>query len=356
MYITFRNGSENEKLIVLVENQKYIINPGEYTHVFCSSNITEFIAETAAFDELKEAAEEIGSDPEKKSFKDKIFTKLAKKFVEKMPEMVLNISVKYEVTCNESQNAVVNLFGGTYSVCDGKAADFFELVPVGYVFVRAETDSGCIRVADARAVNRKQYLRLVRNFLLFVNWKFIFLDLFCFIPEYFVNRFYSSKIYIKMLFAGFYKLPSDKRAEKLAEKECEGEKKEKKGCLSGFIKVLIVFAVLGGICWWAISSEPDVVISADFQSVVCFDEMFVRIDGELPEDAEKVFLEDFFAYYPLADGEYDSDNYYCYIYEDPKGDRYMWLKDGCSKEENEDKEYDDYENPLVYKSTGEVTD
>ncbi len=34
------------------------------------------------------------------------------------------------------------------------------------------------------------------------------------------------------------------------------------------------------------------------------------------------------------------------------GTRYMWLKDNCTKEENADKGYEDYENPLVYKSAG----
>lgn len=47
------------------------------------------------------------------------------------------------------------------------------------------------------------------------------------------------------------------------------------------------------------------------------------------------------------------DNYYCYIYEDSEGNRYMWLKDGCTEDENADKEYEDYENPIVYISIGE---
>ncbi|MBQ7118191.1 MAG: hypothetical protein IJN88_08280, partial [Clostridia bacterium] len=75
--------------------------------------------------------------------------------------------------------------------------------------------------------------------------------------------------------------------------------------------------------------------------------------GGLPSDAEDVFLEDYTAFYPLADGEYDIDNYYCYIYETPDGTRYMWLKDNCTDKENAKKDYEDYENPLVYKSVRE---
>ena len=51
---------------------------------------------------------------------------------------------------------------------------------------------------------------------------------------------------------------------------------------------------------------------------------------------------------------YDIDNYYCYIYETTDGTRYMWLKDNCTNEENEKKNYKDYKNPLVYKSVGET--
>jgi len=53
---------------------------------------------------------------------------------------------------------------------------------------------------------------------------------------------------------------------------------------------------------------------------------------------------------------YDIDNYYCYIYETTDGTRYMWIKDNCTDEENKDKDYEDYDNPLVYKSVGEAQD
>lgn len=103
-----------------------------------------------------------------------------------------------------------------------------------------------------------------------------------------------------------------------------------------------------------ISFYCDVIISEDLNSVVCFDEKFVKIDGGLPSDAVDVFLEDYYAYYPLDNGEYDSDSYYCYIYETPDGTRYMWLKDNCTSEESEDMDYEDYDKPLVYKSAGTI--
>ena len=133
--------------------------------------------------------------------------------------------------------------------------------------------------------------------------------------------------------------------------EEETEEKKKHGCLTGILKVLLIVGVFVLIGAWASSSEPDIIISEDFQSVYYFDETFVRTDGKLPEDAKKTFLENYSAAYPIGDGEYDEVNYYCYVYEDSMGNRYLWLQDNY--DEDFDKAYEDYENPMVYKSTGE---
>ncbi len=359
MYISFKNNSESSKMIVSVENQKYAINPGGTVDVFCHGEHIEFTAQTAAFDELIDGINEIDSDVKNESLKERILFKLTKKFAEKIPEAVLDTSVRYELSGFKSQNVTVNLTEGAYSVCDGEIADFLDLLPIGFVFSRAETEGGQIKVVDATAINRKKFLKLVRNILLFMHWGLIFVDLFYFIPEYLTIKYFSSHFYIKKLFTVLYSKPADERRNLLSEKELIYEednnngKRKKKGCLSGIIKVFIVLLILGGVCFWAMTSEPDTIISEDFQSVVCFDEVFVKIEGGLPEDAEKVFLGDYTAYYPLPDGEYDMDNYYCYIYEDSAGSRYIWLKDGCSNAENADKGYSDYESPLVYKSTGQ---
>lgn len=358
MYITFNNTSTNSKMTVTLENQKHIINPGQSADVFCCGEKVEFWSQTSAFDEIYDLADELDSEETNGNLKDKILNKVAKKFVEKMTELVLNVSLKYEVRLENMQDKVINLYDGIYSVCDGKIADILDLTPVGIVFVRAEAENGQIKVVEANPTNRKEYLKTTRNFLLWSNHWFLSIDWFLFIPEYSLARYYSSQGYLKKLFSGFYGKPASEREELFAEKESNYEKEEKngKGCLKGFVVFLIVVAVLGGFVFWAMTSDPDVIVSEDFETVVCFDETFTRIDTGLPQDAEKVFLEEFNAYYALPDGEYDMDNYYCYIYEDSAGERYMWLKDDCGDESNEDKDYYEYENPLVYKSVGEQTE
>ncbi|MBQ4348204.1 MAG: hypothetical protein IJC79_01130 [Clostridia bacterium] len=359
MYISFKNNSTSNKVFLSVGNQKYVINPGETTEVFCQGEPIQFTAQTAIFEKLIDGINEIGIETKNESLKDRILFKLTKKFAKKIPEVVLDTSVEYELSNFRNQNVTVNLTEGGYSVCDGEIAGFLDLLPVEIIFSRAETEDGQIRVVDATATNRKKFIRLMRNILLFYHWGLFFLDLFYFIPEYTLIKYFSSHFYIKKLFTGLYSKPADERRNLLSEKELIYEednnntKRKNKGCLSSILKVFIVLLILGGVCFWAMTSEPDTIISEDFQSVVCFDEVFVKIEGGLPEDSEKVFLGDYTAYYPLPDGEYDMDNYYCYIYEDSAGSRYMWLKDGCSKAENVDKEYSDYESPLVYKSTGQ---
>lgn len=354
MYITFRNNSTSGKMMISAENQKYIIEPESSVEVFCQSQKIVFEAQNASLGELTDMVNELDEEAKSYRFKDKMIAKLVKKFAEKLPELMLDISVKYEADISNSQNAVIDLDDGAYSVCDGDFADFIDMVPVGFIFSRAETDSGSIRVVDVTAMNRKKYLKLVRGILLFSHWGLFFVDLFFFIPEYLLQKIFSSHFFIKKLFVGLYNKPADRREKLLYKKEQMYEGEDKKGCLGGIIKVIIFLLLVGGICYWAVTSEPEVIISEDFQSIVCFDETFVKIDGGLPENAEDVFLEDYWAYYPLPDGGYDMDNYYCYIYETPDGTRYMWLKDNCSKEENADKDYDDYEAPLVYKSEGKA--
>ena len=181
------------------------------------------------------------------------------------------------------------------------------------------------------------------------------INLLFFVPEYLIIKLLSSNYYIKYLISGLYKKSAEEREKILIKKEQVYEEKEKKQAqLPSWAKVIAVIVALCGLFIWGMEGGPDVIISEDFSSVVCFDETFVKFDGGLPDDAEDVFLEDYAAFYLLADGEYDMDNYYCYIYETPEGTRYMWVKDNCADKESAKKDYEDYDNPLVYKSVGET--
>ncbi len=357
MYVTFKNNSTGAKMIVTLQNQKHIINPESSVEVFVQSANFRFLAESSALDELIDAVNEIDDSDKNDSLKNRVLTKLAKKAAEKLPDTVLNTCVEYEVNGADCSNIVVKLSDGVRGVCNGSLADLLDLVPLIYVFPRAESEKGIVRIADVNITNRKKFLKLVRNLLLFMHSGLTAINLLFFVPEYLLVKLLSSKFYIKAWLSTLYRKTFDERECILKESEERYENEStKKKRFSTVLKAFIVIAVVLGILSWGITSEPDVIISEDFQSVVCFEETFVKTDSGLPSDAEEVFLEDYAAFYPLADGEYDMDNYYCYIYETPDGTRYMWLKDNCSNKDNKNKAYEDYENPLVYKSAGETED
>ncbi len=350
MYITFRNNSTGADMLVTLANQKHIIKPCNTVDLFCNGEKIVFTAETAALHELIDAVNEIDDKDKSAGLKDRILTKLTKKAFGKLPDTVLNTAVQYEVSGADACNTVIDLYDGAWAVCDGKVADFLDVVPVCSVFARAEASNGNIKVSDTQSLNRKQYLKLVRNVLLFQTAGLTSLNLLFFIPEYLIVKFFASAFYMKRMLTSLYAKSPAERENILNQKAQRMDSEaEKKGCLPAILKGLIVLSVFILLAVWAMTSPPDVVISEDFSTVVCFEETYIKTDERLPADAKDVFLEDYGAWYPLEDGGYDTESYYCYIYETPDGERWLWLKDNCTDAASKNKDYADYEKPLVYK-------
>ena len=350
MYVTFKNNSTGSDMTIVLEKQKYVIKPRSSVDVFCRTENFTFLAATDALTELIDAVNEIDDKDKTDSLKNRILTKITKKAFQKLPDTVLNTTVQYEVSGANAYNTVIDLYDGAQAVCGNKIADFLDVIPVCSVFPQAETTSGSIRVADANNTNRRTYRKLIRNILLFQNIGLTSLNLLFFLPEMLIINFLSSDFYMKKMLTSLYTKSADERKNILAARaERSDFSAKKKGRFPAILKILIILFVLGTIIFWGITDSPDVLISEDFNTVVCFEETYIKTDEALPPDAKDVFLEDYWAWYPLGDDEYDTDNYYCYIYETPDGERWLWLKDNCSDKANKDKDYADYKNPLVYK-------
>ncbi len=353
MSITFINKSRTNKIRLSFEKVDYCLEPQSSLDI---PSVAEKAVFTCEIEPLDYVGEFKPDEFKAEKFKEKCLRKAATKFFEKMPEMALYTAITYEVQ-STSEHAVVELNDAVYSACDGDVADFFDLMPALYCFPQAESSFCSIKPIKAKNANKKQYLKLQRKIMLFLYWGLLFLRIFEFIPAYAVLKYYISNFYITATLKKLYNLPRGEReiliAEKLGDEESNRPKK-KKSLLKGFIKALIVIIILGGVIFWGMTSEPEVILSEDFSQIQCYDETFVKVDTPLPEDAKKVFLDEHTVYYILPDGEYDMENYYCYIYETESGERYLWLKDDCSLSENKNKQYEDYENPIVYKSVGET--
>lgn len=352
MHVTFKNESKSSKSIITVENCRYVINPLSSVEVFCNGSAFEFFAESSAMQELADAANEIENNSNNDKLKDRILTRLAKKAAEKAADAALNSVIRYNVFSVDGADITITLTEGAFPLFTGRFADLLDILPVPYVFLRAESENAVLTVSDVKILNRKKYLKLVRGVLLFMHAGLTAINLLFFLPEYFLIKLFTSSIFVRMLISGLYrKSPQDRqRILNKREEMCE-ERSDNSGCFSTILKIAVLVSLFLGFCIYSMFTDPDVIISEDFSSVVYFDETFVKIDSALPSDAKKVFLEDSIAYYPLSDGEYDAVNYFCEIYESDDGTRYMWLQDNCSDPQSADMEYSDYDNPLVYIST-----
>lgn len=351
VFVTFINSDEFCKVVVTCENRRYTVEPFGSIEVPLFSLKKEFTAELI----FPDFSDEFNKAEKPVKFTEKVLHRLAKKFTQKLPEMTINTQVTYELMGNDGDCEVIFNSGG-YSSCDGEIADLvFDMMPVCYAFAQAETNKGTLSVTGVKVLNKKAYLKIQRRFMLFMDWGLFLPDLFLFIPKYSAVRFfYASDFYISRLIKGFYKVTPSERAEIFRKKEVQLEKVNSKGgCFLDVLKVLIFIAALIGIALWALSGDAEVVVSSDYSTVTYLDEIFVKTEGGLPQDAEKVFFGDFYADYPETDGTYDTNSHYVYLYVDSKGDRYLWLKTDYDNAYNRDKPYEEYGEPLVYKAIGE---
>ncbi len=307
MFVTFFNRCDDNKIVLRVNSSVFTIDPQSGVNIPVGVDKISFSVEILPVDLCSGLENEV----KPKKFTEKILFRLAKKFAEKLPEMGLYANCDYEIS-EITGDMTVELYDGVYSVADGNVADYlFDMVPVIYSFARAEVFSGKLKFVKAQLMNRKKYLKLVRNLLLFVDTDLFFPNLVFFIPKYILTRFFATGFFLSRILARLYRLPVADRVHRIDAKAKLTDVDNKKGCLSSVIKTLIAFAVLFALVFLIASSEPDVVVSKNFKTVECFDEVFVQIAGGLPDDAERVFLQDYSAYYPMAEDEYDMDSYYC---------------------------------------------
>ena len=348
MNITFENISKVQSVKICINNTCYVIEPENSVEITTADSKAVFNAELIPVD----FSDEFDNGIEDVKLKDKILFKAAKKFTEKIPDMALNIAATYEFSTKHN-NVIIELSDCEYSVADGEIADFFDMCPIAYAFPRAEGTFGDFTVNSAKVTNRKRFFKLYRTAQLMM-------DYFYFVVIYSLAKFYASDMYIEKFLRKFYSVSCAERTkileEKLAylEKRAEKEGTVKHGCLIDLLKISLVILALGGLSYWAVSSDPEVIISEDFSEIICYDETFERYNGSIPDDANDVFLEEYYAERLLNNGEYeDEEGYYCYIYEDSAGNRYMWLQEDYDNEYNRNKTYKDYDDPKIYVSVTE---
>lgn len=251
MNVTFRNLSSDSTVILSVGNSTYPLKPESEIYIPYLNSGASFTAEIKPVDLLEDFEE----DSEGENFKERILYKLTKKFAEKLPELQIYTAVTYELksTCDD---VTVEFKDTSDASCVGNVCDFFDMVPVAYSFAKAETAFGTLTVTDVKTTNKKQYLKLLRKVLLFIDWGLIFPDLFFFIPKYLVTKMLSSNWYIAKRIKKLYEMSPEERIGYLHKREKELDaQSENSGCLMDILKVLIVFLFIAALFIWANSSE-----------------------------------------------------------------------------------------------------
>lgn len=258
MYLTLINNSESNRMTVTAESGFFTVDPGASAEILFPSRKIEFSAKLSPFEVLTDAIDEMNAEVKKYKFKDKIIAKLTDKFAKVITDTVLNVELKYTVDLQGCENAVINLYDGVYSVCDGMFAEFLEMMPIMYSFCRAETECGTVNISDVTLLNRKKYLKFFRNCLLFANSSLIIVDWFFFIPSYLIIKFFASKFFVRRLMTRLYGKTVDERKKIIDKKEELYEKEDKgRGCLLTLLKLVIIFAVLALLVIWANSETGE---------------------------------------------------------------------------------------------------
>ena len=257
MFITFRNNSADCRIKLNINDTSYLLESGKNVEVSVFDDVVSFSAETLPEDLTA------GWDEEEtpKKLKDRILFKLAKKFAEKIPELGLYSICEYELS-EITNGMTVELYDGGYSVLDGKISEwFFEMVPIVFTFARAEVISGKLKFKRAKLVNRKKFLKIVRNILLFIDTDLFLPNLLFFIPKYIVERFIATSVFLTLIMKWLYSMPVTDRVHRINVKLKDVDITSKKSRLVSAIKIIIAVAVIFGLCVMIGSSEPDPVES-----------------------------------------------------------------------------------------------
>lgn len=246
MYINFMNKS-GDNFIIHTEKENFPIEPEGFARVFFAGEKAVFSSEIRPVDFLDGFEDE---QPEK--LKDRLIYRAVKKLAEKLPETELNTLLTYELSDAVADEITVELRNGAYPLCAGNFADFFDMVPIVYSFARCETEEGTLKILKAKTNNRKEYLRLFRKIILFLDWGLILPDLFLFIPKYILAKVLTSNMCIARVIGGLYNLSETERTNVIEKRiNAIDKEEENKGCLKSLLYLLLAVVIVAMLFIWA---------------------------------------------------------------------------------------------------------
>lgn len=311
MFITFRNNSADCRIKLNINDTSYLLESGKNVEVCVYDDTVTFFVETLPEDLTT------GWDTQEspKKLRDRILYKLAKKFVEKIPELGLYSVCEYELS-EITNGMIVELYDGGYSVLDGKLADFlFEMVPVIFTFARAEVMSGKLKFKRAKLVNRKKFLKIVRNLLLFIDTDLFLPNLIFFIPKYVVERFVVTSTVLTIIMKWLYGMSVTDRVHRINAKLKDVDITSKRSILSAVIRTVLAILIIFGIVYLIASSEPDPV-----ESIGSYESSEFYTSGGFQDYTD-------YAKYLYNEADFEGNEYFVQINSDEKENLLTYIED-----------------------------
>ena len=311
MIVAFRNNTSDSQIKVNVADSEYLINAQSAVNVSICDSSLSFTAELLPSDLSKSFEGE--ETPTK--LKDRILFRLAKKFAEKIPQLGLYSVCEYSLS-EITDGMTVELYDGAYSVLDGMFSQWFmEMIPVVFTFARAEAVTGKLSFNRARLVNRKKYLKTVRNILLFLDLELFLANLLFFIPKYAIERFAATGSCLTMIMKRLYSMPVTKRVHKINENLKDPDIPSKRSILSLLIKVVLIIAVIYGFGYMFVSDDIKAV-----DSIGSYEECGYYTSGGFIDYAD-------YAKYFYAEADFEENEYFVQMTADKKTELQKYVED-----------------------------
>lgn len=286
-------------------------------------------------------------DPQESKLKDKIAFKLLKKATTEIMDLFLQADCTYKIS-NITDDSLITVELDGFDI--GDKTLMFQNFEILYPKIVCDEKMG-VELLKAKGKNSKEIIKKYKKIGL---WSDLGLGFFEMIVSYPLRGVYFKHVckphILKknIINAEYYKAKTEKR-----------NKGKKLGCFGGcliFIPLVLVFALIwtliDGILF--VDSNQPYLLSSDYSTITYHDDVYVRID-DLPEDAEPIeFLGATIWEDTRTDGLSNLDQAIednkVQLFEDDEGNQYLWLVENYTDSSVflEDKEYDDFDEHIVY--------
>ena len=280
------------------------------------------------------------------SLKDKLMMKLAKKLTTEFLSLVLQVDCTYKISDIVSES-IIKFEPDSFDL--GDKTLIYQDFQIMYPKVVCD-DSMQVELLHAKGKNSKAIIKKYKRLGLASDFGLDFITMIISYP--------LRGLYFKHLCKPYVLKKNIINVEKHKQKTEKRNSGKKLGCLGSFLTAIvfiILFLILDNFVFNVIfvAKDKPYLVAADYSTITCADDVYVRID-ELPEEAKE---SGFFGASMWEDARTDGLSKFdqsaqdskVKLYEDDEGREYLWLVENYFDEVlSPDKDYEDFDEHYVY--------